>query len=94
MFGEFQRQANTDTHLCVLALLPLGAVGMAGMTLVVGLGILKDETVGTLQAVRALLHTVGSIFEVAAFYTLVRALRGEHNKGEGDERRGRVQESH
>lgn len=54
------------------------------MTLVVGLGILKDETVGALQPVRALLHAVGSVFEVAAFHTLVGALRGEHGKGGED----------
>lgn len=65
-----------DTSLCVIPLLPLGAVGMAGMTLVVGLGVLEDKTVGPLQSIGALLHAVGSIFEVEAFYTLVRALRG------------------
>lgn len=46
------------------------------MTLVVGLGVLEDETVGTLQPVGALLHAVGPVFEVAAFHTLVGALRG------------------
>lgn len=61
---------------------------MARMTLVVGLGILEDETVGTLQPIGALLHAVWSIFEVAAFYTLVWALREEHNKEEGDEQDG------
>ena len=61
---------------------------MAGMTLVVGLGIFEDETVGPLQAIGALLHTVGSIFEVETFYTLVWALREEENKEEGDERVG------
>ena len=50
---------------------------MAGVTLVVGLGVLEDETVGSLQPVRALLHAVGSIFEVEAFHALVRALRGQ-----------------
>ena len=60
---------------------------MAGVTLVVGLGVLEDETVGSLQPVRALLHAVGSIFEVEAFYTLVWALREKQNK-EGDERVG------
>lgn len=59
-----------------MSLLPLGAVGVAGMTLVVGLGVLEDETVGTLQPVGALLHAVGPVFEVAAFHTLVGALRG------------------
>lgn len=72
----------------VVPLLPLGAVGMAGMTLVVGLGVLEDETVGPLQPIGALLHAVGSIFEVEAFYTLVWALRGEQNEEEGDERMG------
>lgn len=61
---------------------------MAGMAFVVGLGVLEDETVGALQPIGALLHAVGSIFEVEAFYTLVRALRGEQNKEEGDERMG------
>lgn len=75
---------HRHTSLCVIPRLPLGAVGMAGMTLVVGLGVLEDETVGALQPIGALLHAVGSIFEVEAFYTLVRALRGEENKeGEG-----------
>lgn len=65
---------HRHTSLCIILLLPLGAVGMAGMTLVVGLGVFKDETVGSLQPVGALLHTVGPIFEVKTFYTLVRAL--------------------
>lgn len=70
-----------------MALLPLGAVGVAGVTLVVGLGVLEDEAVGPLQAVGALLHAVGPVFEVEAFYTLVRALRDEHKEEEeGDER--------
>lgn len=53
---------------------PLGAVGVAGVTLVVGLGVLEDETVGALQAVGALLHAVRAVFEVAASHTLVGAL--------------------
>ena len=61
---------------------------MAGMTLVVGLGVLEDETVGPLQPIRALLHAVGSIFEVEAFYTLVWALRGDETRER--EMRGRV----
>lgn len=60
---------------------PLSAVGVAWMTLVVGLGILEDKTVGALQPIRAFLHTVRSIFEVTTFHTLVRALR----EGEGDD---------
>ena len=77
-----KRDASIFIHLHVLSgFLPLGAVSMAGMTLVVGLGVLEDETVGPLQPVRALLHAVGSIFEVEAFYTLVRALRGEEEQG-------------
>lgn len=60
------------------ASLPLGAVGVAGMTLVVGLGVLKDKTVGSLQAVGTLLHTVGPIFEVEALHTLVRTLDEHH----------------
>lgn len=47
---------------------------MAGVTLVVGLGVLEDETVGTLHAIGALLHAVGPVFEVAAFDTLVGTL--------------------
>lgn len=62
---------------------PLGAVGVAWMTLVVGLGVLEDETVGALQPVGAFLHTVRSIFEVTTIDTLVRALR----EGEGEYRR-------
>lgn len=77
-----------EKSLCIILLLPLGAVDMAGMTLVVGLGIFEDKTVGSLQAIGALLHTVGSIFEVEAFHTLVWALGGERNKEEGDERVG------
>lgn len=53
------------------------------MTLVVGLGILEDETVGALQPIGAFLHTVWSIFEVTTFHTLVRALR--EGGGEGGE---------
>lgn len=79
-----KRDASIFIHLYVLpGFLPLGAVSMAGMTLVVGLGVLEDETVGPLQPVGALLHAVGSIFEVEAFYTLVRALRGEEEQGGG-----------
>lgn len=74
--------------LCIVPPLPLGAVGMAGVTLVVGLGIFEDETVGSLQPIGALLHTVGPIFEVEAFYTLVWALGREWNKNEGEERMG------
>lgn len=55
----------------ILPLLPLGAVGVAGMTLVVGLGVFENEAVGALQSIGALLHTVGPVFEVKAFYTLV-----------------------
>lgn len=47
---------------------------MAGMTLVVGLGVFEDETVGSLQPVGALLYAVRAVFEVEAFYTLVWAL--------------------
>lgn len=47
---------------------------MARMTLVVGLGVFEDETVGSLQPVRALLYAVRAVFEVEAFYTLVWAL--------------------
>ena len=44
------------------------------MTLVVGLCVLEDEAVGTLQAVRTLLHTVGAVLEVEASHTVVRTL--------------------
>lgn len=54
---------------------PLGAVGVAWVALVVGLGILEDEAAGTLQAVGTLFHTVGAIFEVEALYTVLGALR-------------------
>lgn len=60
---------------------PLCAVGMAGMTFVVGFGILEDETVGALQAIRTLLHTVGTILEMKAFDAVLRPLHKlEHNK--------------
>lgn len=55
--------------------LPLGAVSVAWVTLIVGLGIFEDEAVGPLNAVGALLHTVGAVFEVQAFDTLVWALK-------------------
>lgn len=54
---------------------PLGAVGVARVALVVGLGVLEDEAAGTLQAVRTLFHTVGAIFEVEAVYAVLGALR-------------------
>ena len=69
-----------NLQIFITPLLPLGAVGMAWMTLVVGLGIFEDETVGPLQPVRAFVHAVGSIFEVEAFYTLVGTLKGEQKK--------------
>lgn len=59
------------------------------MTLVVGLGVLEDETVGTLQPVGAFLHTVWSIFEVTTFHTLVRALREGRGRTGGRGRDGR-----
>lgn len=61
---------------------------MAGMTLVVGLGVFEDEAVCTLQPVWAFLHTVWPIFEVKAFYTLVWALgvkQNTHTKNKTDE---------
>lgn len=54
---------------------PLGAVGVAWVALVVGLGVLEDEAAGTLQAVRTLFHTVGAIFEVEALYAVLGALQ-------------------
>lgn len=60
---------------------------MAGVTLVVGLGVLEDETVGALQAVGALLYAVGTVFKVAASHALVRALgQGERERKGGRER--------
>lgn len=56
------------------------------MTLVVGLGVLEDEAVGALQPVGALLHAVRPVFEVVAFYALVRALGGR--RGRRRRRRG------
>lgn len=56
---------------------------MTWMTLVVGLGVLEDETVGTLQPVGAFLHTVRSIFEVTTFHTLVWTLREGKRVGGG-----------
>lgn len=60
--------------VCVPNSSPLGAVDMAGMAFVVGLGVFEDETVGALQPVRALLHAVGPVFEIEAFHALVWAL--------------------
>lgn len=54
---------------------PLGAVGVARVALVVGLGVLEDEAAGTLQAVGTLFHTVGAIFEVEALHAVLGALR-------------------
>lgn len=54
------------------------------MTLVVGLGVLEDETVGTLQPVGAFFHTVRSIFEVTTFHTLVGALREAGRRTESE----------
>lgn len=83
---ERDRFLNMDKYHGVL---PLCAVGVARVTLVVGLGILEDETVGPLQPIGALLHAVWPIFEVAAFHALVRALRGEHGEqGACDDDRG------
>lgn len=60
---------------------------MAGVTLVVGLGVLEDETVGALQAVRALLYAVGAIFKVEALHALVRALgEGKRERENGGPR--------
>lgn len=73
-----------------MVVLPLGAVDMAGVTLVVGLGVLEDETVGALQAIGALLHAVGAIFKVAALHALVGALGegGQERERERKRRRG------
>lgn len=54
---------------------PLGAVGVARVALVVGLGVLEDEAAGALQAVRTLFHTVGAVFEVEALHAVLGALR-------------------
>lgn len=64
-----QRGIGGDVHS------PLGAVGVARVALVVGLGVLEDEAAGTLQAVRTLFHTVGAIFEVEALDAVLGALR-------------------
>lgn len=53
---------------------PLCAVGVAGMTFIVGLCILEDEAVGPLKAIGTLLHTIGTILEMEAFLTVLRAL--------------------
>lgn len=60
--------------------IPLGAVGVAGMAFVVGLCILEDETVGTLKAIRTLVHTIRTIFEMEAFHTVLWALWGVRKK--------------
>lgn len=76
----------------IIVVLPLGAVDMAGVTLVVGLGVLEDETVGALQAVGALLHAVGTVFKVAASHALVRALGESERERKGDRERLRESE--
>lgn len=73
----------------IIVVLPLGAVGVAGVTFIVGLGVLEDETVGALQAVGALLHTVGAVFEVAASHALVGALGKGEREREGEQARER-----
>lgn len=50
------------------------AVGVAGMTFIVGLCILEDEAVGALKAIGTLLHTVGTILEMQAFLTMLWSL--------------------
>lgn len=79
----------------LIVVLPLGAVDMAGVTLVVGLGVLEDETVGTLQAIRALLHAVGAVFKVAALNALVGALgKGGQEREEGRKKEREEEFSH
>ena len=53
---------------------------MTRMALVVGLGVFEDEAVGSLQAIGAFLHTVGSVFEMEALHTLIRALQIERER--------------
>lgn len=60
--------------------LPLGAVCMAGMAFIVGLCILEDETVGALQAIRTLFHTIRTVFKIEAFHTILWALWGVKKK--------------
>lgn len=55
---------------------PLCAVGVARMTFIVGLCVLKDEAVGTLKAIRTLLHTVGTVLEMETFLTVLWSLWG------------------
>lgn len=54
---------------------PLSAVGMAGMTFVVGFGVLEDETVCTLQTVGTLFHTIRTVLEMEALHTVLRPLQ-------------------
>lgn len=53
---------------------PLCAVGVAGMTFIVGLCILENEAVGTLKAIGTLLHTVGTVLEMETFLTMLWSL--------------------
>lgn len=50
------------------------------MTLVVGLGIFKDEAVGPLKAIRTLIHTVRTVFKVETLHTVIRTLRETERK--------------
>lgn len=63
---------------------PLCAVGVAGMTFIVGLCILEDEAVSTLKAIGTLLHTVGTVLEMETFLTMLWSLWGGGGGGGGE----------
>ena len=76
------------------SLSPLGAVGVARVTLIVGLGVLKDEAAGALDAIRAPPHTVGAVLEVEATHALVGPLGAPGREGGREGKRERVLKTH
>lgn len=72
------RNTAHNTHITCKHLtntsIPLGTVDMARVTLIVGLSVFEDEAVCSLEAIGAFLHTVGPVFKVKAFNTVIRTL--------------------
>lgn len=53
---------------------PLGAVWMARVALPILIGVLENEAIGALQAIRTFLHTVWTILEMETLCAVVRSL--------------------